>query len=90
MDKAAVVLRVDKWRPDGVSHAQNDIYLKTTSLALVDQENLNSDLTTNVATSRSTQQELSWNKKVFFIQKEITFNVIPRFALWKNVYQGEQ
>lgn len=63
VDKAAVVLHVEKWRPDGVSHAQNDIYLKTTSLALVDQGNLNCDLTANVATNSSTQQEISWNKK---------------------------
>lgn len=84
MDKAAVVLHVDKWRPDGVSHAQNDIYLKTTSLALVDQGNLNCDLTANVATS-STQQEISWDKKIFFMQREITFKVISRLALWKNV-----
>lgn len=67
VDKAAVVLHVDKWRPDGVSHAQNDIYLKTTSLALVDQGNLSCNLTANVARGSSTQPEISWNRKIFFV-----------------------
>ena len=36
VDKA-VVLRVDKRRPDGVSHAQYDTYLKITALVSADQ-----------------------------------------------------
>lgn len=37
VDKAAVVLHVDKRRPDGVSHAQYDTYLKITSLVSAGQ-----------------------------------------------------
>lgn len=32
-----VVLCMDKWIPDGVSHTQYDTYLKITSLVSVDQ-----------------------------------------------------
>lgn len=37
VDKAVVVLCMDKWRPDGVSHTRYDTYLKITSLVSVDQ-----------------------------------------------------
>lgn len=37
VDKAVVVLHVDKWRPDGVSHAWYDNCLKITSLVSADQ-----------------------------------------------------
>lgn len=37
VDKNFVVLAVDKQRPDGVSHARYDSYLKITSLVSADQ-----------------------------------------------------
>lgn len=37
VDKVVVVLAVDNQRPDGVSHAQYDSYLKNTSLVSANQ-----------------------------------------------------
>ena len=37
VDKAVVVLCMDEWRPDGVSHSRYDTSLKITSLVSVDQ-----------------------------------------------------
>lgn len=90
VDKA-VVLCVEKWSPDGVSHAQYDTYLKITSLVSADQGKpklqpwLQMEQQAGAFCKRS-----AGIKKGFLIQKEMSFKVLLRFALWKKVQQTEQ
>lgn len=85
VDKA-VVLCVEKWSPDGVSHAHYDTYLKITSLVSADQGKsklqpwLQMEQQAGAFCKRS-----AGIKKRFLIQKEVSFKALLRFAMW-NIY----